>query len=240
METSKFKVWWVNSTPNFGDILTPIILDYFNIPWERSSYENSNLISIGSIAKLAKTNTIVLGSGLIGRHENLCPTADWKFVRGPFTRDRVLACGGECPEIYGDPAMLLPLICDESKKEFDVGIVPHYVDQKHVRDTYPGYKIIDVKNLNPLETAKEITKCRKIISSSLHGIICAHAYNIPAAWVPFSNKLKGDGIKFRDHYASMGLICELSTIENPIFTVGNFKNLKKIKSIYESLRYITK
>jgi hypothetical protein len=176
----------------------------------------------------------------MSQFENLCSDAQWKFVRGPFTRSRIIDCGGECPEIYGDPALLLALMCDESKKEFDVGIVPHYVDYNYVKETYPDYKVINVKNLDPLETAREITKCRSIISSSLHGIICAHAYNIPAAWVPFSNKLKGDGIKFQDHYSSVNLKCEQSTIEDPIFTVGNFKNFKEIKSIYESLYYITK
>jgi pyruvyltransferase len=234
------KVWWTSLTPNFGDLLTPIILDYFKISWERSELEDANLISVGSIAKVAKAGTIVLGSGIIGENENLCSDAVWKFVRGPFTRKRVLDCGGECPEIYGDPAMLLPLICKESKKEFDVGIVPHYVDYEYVKENYSNYKIIDVKNLDPLETAKEITKCRTIISSSLHGIICAHAYNIPAAWVPFSDKLKGDGIKFKDHYASVGLESQPSTVEDPIFTAGNFKNFKKIKTIYESLCYISK
>jgi pyruvyltransferase len=235
-----YKVWWANSTPNFGDLLTPYILDYFNIPWKRVGIDEVNLISVGSIAKIAKANTVVLGSGIIGENENLCPDAIWKFVRGPFTRQRVLDSGGMCPKIYGDPAMLLPLMCDESKKEFDVGIVPHYVDQEYVRNNYPGFKFIDVKNLNPLETAKEITKCRSIISSSLHGIICAHAYNIPAAWVPFSNKLKGNGIKFKDHYSSINLECTPSTMDDPIFTIGNFQNIKNIKEIYESICNITK
>lgn len=234
------KAWWVSSTPNFGDLLTPEILNYFNIPWIRSSINEFNLISVGSIAKVARSNTIVLGSGIMGANENLCSEAEWKFVRGPYTRKRVLDCGGDCPEIYGDPAMLLPLMCNESKKEFDVGIVPHYVDQQYVKENYAGYKIIDVKNLSPFETAKEITKCRSIISSSLHGIICAHAYNIPAAWVPFSNKLKGDGIKFQDHYSAVNLKCLPSTIKDPIFTIANFDNLNKIKAIYESIRDIAK
>lgn len=235
-----FKVWWVNSTPNFGDLLTPFILDYFKIPWIKESFENFNLISTGSIAKIAKPGTLVLGSGIMGQKENLCPDANWKFVRGPYTRNRVIECGGVCDEIYGDPALLLPLIVDESKKEYDVGIVPHYVDLEFVKNLYPNFKIINVKNLNPLETAKEITKCRSIISSSLHGIICAHAYNIPAAWVPFSNKLKGDGIKFKDHYSAVGLESSSSTFDSPTFTIGNFKHFEKIKSIYESIHYITK
>jgi pyruvyltransferase len=236
-----YKAWWASSTPNFGDLLTPYILNYFSIPWTRANDIHSfNLISVGSIAKLAKPGTIVLGSGIMGSNEDLCSDSIWMFVRGPYTRNRIVECGGTCPEIYGDPAMLLPLLCDESKKEYDVGIVPHYVDQEIVKEKYPNYNIIDVKNLNPLETATEITKCRSIISSSLHGIICAHAYNIPAAWVPFSNKVKGDGVKFKDHYSSIDLDCVSSTIENPIFTVGNFKNFNKIKKIYESICYITK
>jgi hypothetical protein len=240
MESIMFNAFWINSTPNFGDLLTPVILDHFNISWTKTTYNECNLISVGSIAKLAKSGTLVLGSGIMGTNENVCSEADWRFVRGPLTRKRILECGGKCEEIYGDPALLLPLMCDESKKEFDVGIVPHYVDQKFVKETYPNFKIIDVKNLNPLETAKEITKCRTIISSSLHGIICAHAYNIPAAWVPFSSKLKGDGVKFKDHYSAVELECIPSTITDPIFTVGNFKNFEKIKSIYESIYYLAK
>lgn len=235
-----YNVYWFISTPNFGDLLTPVILDYFNISYKCTSKPNqANLISVGSIASLASAQTIVLGSGIIKSSEAVSPNADWKFVRGPFTRNQIIKCGGKCEEIYGDPALLLPLMVDESKKEYDVGIVPHYVDQQFVKENYSNFKIIDVKNLNPLETAKEITKCRSIISSSLHGIICAHAYNIPAAWVPFSNKLKGDGVKFKDHYCSLGLEAVSSTVDSPIFSTGNFKHFKKIINIYESLRHYT-
>lgn len=231
----KYKVWWLQKDSNFGDILTPCLLDYFKISYEHSSIENADIISIGSIARHARDNQIVLGSGIInGRKEKVNPAADWRFVRGPRTRQRLIECGGTCPEIYGDPALLLPLFCDESKKEYDVGIVPHFVDYDFVKEKYPNYKIINVINNNPLEVAKEITKCRSIISSSLHGIIAAHAYNIPAAWVKFSNKIKGDDIKFKDHYESLNLIAENSSIENPKFTTGDL-NLNPIINMFENL-----
>ena len=222
MQTKIIKFWWVD-TPNpgnFGDVLTPHILDHYKIPYEYTS--DFEAISIGSIAKKAKDNTLVLGSGIMNSTDKVNPNAIWRFVRGPLTREKIISCGGSCDEIYGDPALLLPLICQESKKEYDVGIVPHYVDYDFVKETYPGYKVINLLSADPLSIVKEITKCRTIISSSLHGIICAHAFGIPAAWVKFSNNLKGDDVKFKDHYNAMQLPLELSTINDPIFTICNF------------------
>jgi pyruvyltransferase len=213
--------WWLKKDKNFGDLLTPYILDYFNIKYKHTDVQNANLICVGSVARHAKDGTIVLGSGMINsRKEKLNPNADWRFVRGPYTRQRVIDCGGSCPEIYGDAAMLLPLLCPAEEKKYNIGIVPHFVDYNYVKEHYPNYKIINVINDNPLEVAKEISQCNKIISSSLHGIIAAHAYNIPASWVKFSDKIKGDDIKFKDHYAALNLPLVLSTVEDPIYTTG--------------------
>lgn len=234
MSTKAIKVWWVN-TPgpgNFGDVITPIILDYYNIPYEYTS--DFEVISTGSIAKKAKDSSVVLGSGIMNSTDRLNPDADWRFVRGPLTRENVLLGGGKCDEIYGDPALLLPLLCQESKKEYDIGLIPHYVDYACVKEKYPNHKVINLLSSNPLDVAKEITKCRSVISSSLHGIICAHAYGIPAAWIKFSNKLKGDDVKFKDHYQAMQLSLELSTIDEPIFTVCNF-NTAQIEKEFERI-----
>lgn len=231
-----YNVWWVKNDKNFGDLLTPLIFEYFDIPYKFTSKDQANVLCVGSIARHARDNTVVLGSGMINsRKEKLNPNADWRFVRGPYTRQRVTDCGGTCPEIYGDAAMLLPLICPPKEKEYEVGIVPHFVDYNNVKENYPTYKVINVVNEDPLEVAKEISKCKKIISSSLHGIIAAHAYNIPAAWVKFSNNIKGNDIKFKDHYASLGLEAELSTIDNPIFTTGNC-NTSKIEQIFKDFK----
>jgi hypothetical protein len=46
------------------------------------------------------------------------------------------------------------------------------------------------------------------VSSSLHGIIIAHSYGIPAAWIAIS-EIHGSGVsadfKFLDYYSSVGL-----------------------------------
>jgi len=232
------KVYWSNSRPNFGDILTPYILDHFNIKHEMvSTVEHANAMSIGSIIHRATENMIVLGSGAMHSKHLLNSNADYRFVRGPLTRQRIIESGGSCPKIYGDPALLLPLFCNESKKEYDVGIVPHYVDYDEIKKKYPQYKIINLTNPNPLEVAKEITKCRSIISTSLHGIIAAHAYGIPASWLMYSNKLKGNNIKFRDYFASVGLDTQVAKkISDVKFTTGTLPNLNTLLEKFKELQ----
>ena len=212
-------VKWYIADSNFGDMLTPHVLSYFNIPFRYSEIKNADTLCIGSIARFATSGMTVLGSGVIRRNEELNPDAIWRFVRGPHTRANVIACGGSCPKLYGDPALLLPLFCEESEKEYDVGLVPHYWDYDRAHNRFSGdCHVIDVVNPDPLEVAREITKCRHILSSSLHGIICAHAYGIPATHLKFST-LWGDGIKFEDYYASIDLV-NLDAIINVFSEMG--------------------
>lgn len=44
----------------------------------------------------------------------------------------------------------------------------------------------------------------------------AHAYNRPAAWCKFSDKLWGDDTKFYDYFLSLNIKCE-----NPIYIKRN-------------------
>lgn len=233
-----YKTWWIKKDRNFGDILTPYILDYFQIPYTYSKLRrNADIMCIGSIADRAESDTIVLGSGILKSKEPVCKDANWKFVRGPLTRKKIIDCGGYCPEIYGDPALFLSEFLPKVKITHNIGIVPHFVDYEYVLNKYKNtsYKIINVVNDNPLEVAKEISSCEYIISSSLHGIICAHAYNIPAAWAEFNKKkYHGDQIKYFDYYASLDLHPKLSTVENPEFQLGS-PNLSPARQIFNSL-----
>jgi hypothetical protein len=234
---NKRKLWWWRKPfpGNFGDILTPKIFDHFNIPWEFDK-KNYDTISTGSIARYANKNTDVFGSGIISTTDQIEPSAKWHFARGPLTREKILECGGICPEIYGDPGLLLPLFCLESKKQYDTVLVPHFYDYKKVKELFPNYYVVDLLNDDPLITAKNITKGRSIISSSLHGIICAHAYNIPTAWVDFGCIMDGDNVKFKDYGMSVGIDIKQSTIKDPIFTNPSI-DTKSIENIFKGYSY---
>jgi len=94
--------------------------------------------------------------------------------------------------------------------------------------------VIDILNKDPLEVARQIASCRKIVSSSLHGIIAAHAYGIPAAWVEFSNQLAGDGIKFADHFASVSSELIKSSESNTVFVKAKRVNITGMHRILDN------
>ena len=236
MVRKPYKIYWPEKN-NFGDILTKTIFKYFDIPYEHNN-KLYTVLCIGSIIDKAKSEHIILGSGLLDEKIKFKKDADFRFVRGPLTRQRIINAGGTCPEIYGDPVLLLPLFCDESPKEYDVGIVPHYTDYKYFVEKFPDYKIINVINKDPLEVAREITKCRTIMSSSLHGIICAHAYGIPAAWIRFNKKSPLTKFKFVDYYQSVGLPFDRPyyDLEEVRFHTGTIPNLDPIKEKFLELK----
>ena len=226
------KLYWAGRTQyrkgpkhNFGDIISPLLFNHFNIPFQEVAAPNeANILCIGSIAQRARSKTIILGSGIIRGKIKLKKDCEWRLVRGPRTRAAVIANGGQCTERYGDPALLLPLICEPAeKKEYKIGYIPHYSEIRLFKKKYNqlikdrNNLLINVKNNNPLKVAKAITKCEYIVSSSLHGIIAAHAYGIPAAWFDLG-EIDGDGTKFHDYYESVNLKAQLSTVDNPKYS----------------------
>lgn len=234
METQMNSVYWGDIPNNFGDVLTGNLLTHFGIKYKHTNVpEYGTMYVIGSIARLASADSTVLGSGMIRKGEYAEPTATWRFVRGPRTRANVLEHGGTCPDVYGDPALLLPIFCPESSKKYEIGLVPHYEHFNYFKYKYPDHYIIDVVNKDPLEVARQISSCKKIISSSLHGIIAAHAYGIPAAHVLGPKKLHGDGSKFDDHYEAMQVEHIISTVENPVYSDAKIPNLQNIIEIFE-------
>lgn len=218
----KLSVYWAGKG-NFGDLLSPIILKHYDYDVTYCTRDNPQSICVGSISKVAKKDTIVLGSGILKKSTKLNKDARWVWVRGPATRDCVIRNGGSCPKIYGDPALLLPRVYNPTiTKHHKVGIIPHVVDYEDIKQQYPDSFVIDLSDENPLNAIDQILQCEKVISSSLHGIIAANAYGIPAAWAKFSDRLHGDGIKFEDYFTSVKAETILSTIDKPKYLTSTY------------------
>jgi len=130
-------------------------------------------------------------------------------VRGPLTRNLLLKQKIECPEVYGDPALLYPNYYKPNiSKRYKYGIIPHYVDiNNHWVKKFKNnsnVKIINIKNFNTNNFVDEVNECEIILSSSLHGIICGDSYGIPSYWIKLSDRVGGNGFKFKDYFASVG------------------------------------
>lgn len=151
---------------------------------------------------------VIWGSGFISADANLQGVPGRICaVRGPLTRARLAELGVECPDIFGDPALLYPLFYRPCvSTEYELGVIPHYIDQDSdwVRAvaSQPNVMIIDVTS-GVRAFVDDLLKCRAIASSSLHGVIAADAYGIPSVWIELSDKVVGAGFKFRDHFASV-------------------------------------
>ena len=129
-------------------------------------------------------------------------------VRGPLSRELCLRNGVDCPAIHGDPALLMPAVYRPAGRiRHGLGIIPHYVDQDTAfiaRCRAAGLTVINVSA--EIESfVNQVVGCAGILSSSLHGLICADAYGVPSRWIRISDRVLGDGFKFRDYYASQGV-----------------------------------
>ena len=208
--------WWRGrSFDNAGDTVGPFLFRAMTGRWPtRRVPSNRSLrtvvLSAGSILHYAREDTVVWGSGIMARDRPLFRAHSIRAVRGPHSRRRLMDHGIECPEIYGDPALLLPLfLVPRAVRQGGVGFIPHYVDFPRFRasESMPGVRVIDItKSL--AEIMAEVVSCDRVVSSSLHGIIFAHAYGVPAVRVNPIGRLSGDGVKFEDYFDSVGLRSE--------------------------------
>ena len=102
---------------NFGDALNiPLIKLLSGKKVIFSKYVNSKPAMkrysvIGSVLQSIPEQSIVWGSGMISDMEiNKKLPTDIYAVRGPKSRNILKKNGYNCPQVYGDPALLLPLI----------------------------------------------------------------------------------------------------------------------------------
>lgn len=199
---------WMPS-PNVGDALTPWLINRLTgkkAVYTRAGADYNHVILSGSMLNHSNEYSTVWGAGIANWSDGVHPRAKLLAVRGPISRLRAITCGAQPSDVMGDPALILPRVYAPSvSKEHDLGIVPHYVDQWRVNEWYRDTCHI-VNVFDPVERViDEIVRCKKIISSSLHGLIIAHAYGIPAVWAKFSDSIEGDDTKYRDYFLSVGV-----------------------------------
>ena len=207
---NKVPLLWYDS-PNWGDALNPWLVSMLSgkgVVMAKEPYLRKYLV-IGSILGVANKHDEVWGSGFIKENETLSEGPHKiHAVRGPLTRKALLDSGIPCPEVYGDPALLLPKFFNpDIPKIHDVGVIPHYVEKNHpwvenLRNQ-AGVNVLDIES-GLEEFVRQVKSCRVIASSSLHGLICADAYGIPNAWIKLTDEVIGGDFKFRDYRLSIG------------------------------------
>jgi hypothetical protein len=163
------------------------------------------LLTIGSVLARARDRALVWGTGAIQplthASEPIPTTSVFMGVRGPRTSEEVLRKHGIHARPIGDPGVLLPAVVDMpvgSAPDIDVGVVSHSVDKAlFLEQAADLYQVTNYRTL--AEFVESVKRCRRIISTGLHGMIFAHALGIPAVVVKVGNRITGQEFKFRDY-----------------------------------------
>lgn len=169
-----------------------------------------HLYAIGSVISLGYQNATIWGSGILQPlssvrkflHSSICRKLDIRAVRGPLTRDLMLELGHKCPEVYGDPALLMPLIYQPQNniKRNRYLIIPHFSKEKEYRHKVGDSHIGSMITKDYTGLLDKICTSEKVISGSMHGIILAEAYGIPSIFL--RDRAACKDFKYKDYYLS--------------------------------------
>lgn len=208
------KLYWFRDTPNFGDELGPAILRWLGLDVTWASPAQAEMFGLGSIAGRLPPGFRgwVVGTGKMYAGQRLdLSRARVLALRGPLTAE---GAGLRRRVVFADLGLLAGAYTAATigavERTIPLGTVRHYVDDRpaagHAIDVGAGVTTV----------LAEIARCRRIVSSSLHGLIAADALGIPNRWDPHPG-VHGDGFKFRDYAASF----RAGTIEPGAWRLGD-------------------
>lgn len=193
---------------NFGDCLANIVVDRVLMAGGRTRHDETvvakRLLAIGSVLHFAESGDVIWGSGVNGKipkQMHRFESLDVRAVRGPLTADFLVKRGIQVPKIYGDPGLLIPHLFPRFVKRTanrEYSFVPNLHDLVASRQ--------QPNTLSPLwgwnVVIDHIIRSKFIVASSLHGLVIAEAYGIPARYVRLSPS--EDIFKYQDYYYGTG------------------------------------
>jgi hypothetical protein len=236
--------WWENPYPgNYGDWLTPFIFSYYTqnriiFQGLTSRAIKKHIVSLGSVGRFIKSNSVVVGTGVSSFKYPLNPKADYVSVRGPHTADLLVKSGGPKIENFGDPGVVLSKILPltRGKTNGKVALIRHHThlqapvilpndfDELSVLLSHPDDIVSFIKKLNEYDS---------VVTSAMHVLITCHSYGIPCALVVFKGfeeYVHGDGIKYIDYALGADVKAISPTPINPKL------DWKEIKPLLETIQ----
>lgn len=214
---------------NLGDTLGPWLISRMYPTRElalTSDMELSpKLLSVGSVVQMAyRPGDWVWGSGIIAANERVAISDPDRILalRGPRTHFLIEGLPADQPIPYGDPALLCPLYHNPpGHVRRYIGLLPHWIDQSVF---WPGSSPSDDIALRiditaPLESVvDDLNQCHTVITTSLHGLVLADAYQVPTIIVERSptNSVVGGMHKFHDYLEGTGRTATLPGLLPPL------------------------
>lgn len=211
VEKNRIHLEYWSQKVNLGDALAPVIYEWMlqknGLDAAKKTKKTIHLLTVGSLLGMGNFDAVVWGTGFhtFGSirsivNKRIYRKYDVRAVRGPFSAEVLKMSGYACSEVYGDPAILMPLIYQPQTqpKKFRYSAILH---QDHKNVPLPeDMHYIDITTDDYQSAITQIVQSERVISSSLHGIILAEAYGVPAVFL--GNDMQYEVIKFYDWYYS--------------------------------------
>ncbi len=169
---------------------------------------NKKLLALGSLLILSRDGDVLWGTGMNVKRLDLkyfrFSDLDIRALRGPKTRQFLIDNFGiEPAEVYGDPALLMSHLFPEFQRAevplYPFILIPHCSDlELYPKELYP-YVVYPTDPWE--EVVEKITQSAFVISSSLHGIIVAESFGIPARFLSGRSEPL---FKYEDYYLGTG------------------------------------
>jgi pyruvyltransferase len=170
--------------------------------------EGGRLLLVGSVAHRVLDGDVVNG---IGCKTTDLPTAGdvtirARGVRGPLTLDALAAAGHDVSGVLfqGDPGLLIgkvhPDLLTVEAERGRVVFIPHYRERDRYRSDR-RYRVVDI-DAPPVDVGREIRRAEVVHTSSLHGLVWAHALGRPARLV--APQTPESPLKYEDYLLSIG------------------------------------
>lgn len=237
---------------NFGDVLSKHITEFvLGEGVVEGHFAGADLTAVGSIlGALERWKNphcpFVWGSGFIDAGgawagSDIRPVA----VRGALTRDRVEHFA-DAPLVMGDPGLLVKRVFPALggvRKRYEVSVIPHIKDKwsedfARLREGASWINVIDVQ-AGPELVLEQIAASELVLSSSLHGLVCADALGVPNQWTPITDGVEGGGYKFRDYYSAFDVDPKPLNLEKALAAAddlkGEWKQFDQIDDICDDL-----
>ena len=231
--------WWENPYPgNYGDWLTPFIFNHYTesriiFQGLTTQAPKKHLVSLGSVGRFIKSNSVVVGTGVSSFRHALNPKAEYISVRGPHTAELLLQSGGPKVEVFGDPAVVLSRILPftRGKTNGRIALIRHHTHLQAPVKLPENFDELSVQISHPNDIIAFIEKLHEydsVVTSAMHVMITCQSYGIPCALVVFNgfeDYVHGDGIKYSDYALGAG-VTELNPVSiNPKIDLAEIQKI---------------
>lgn len=211
--------WWSKPFPgNFGDWLSPMMISHFTdarvvLQSPVKPATKPHLISLGSIGRFIKSNSVVVGTGISTDDIELNRKAQYISVRGPVTARVLKQSGGPSIEAFGDPGLALSRVIPVTRGATNgkIAFIRHFSHTSAPMQLPENMEELSVMMSRPHDIVEFVGKLAQydaVVTSAMHVMITCQSYGIPCGLVTFEGleeNVHGSGIKYGDYAQGAGV-----------------------------------